>query len=227
MGKKKVLFIFSLAISLGILILPKPILAAEQPVAVLEMDDKSETIVLENGDAKVREVINMSTSAFIKFKQRYPLLSTFTRLFKPANMPVQIEDLKVNTDEAKNQIIVEYIMKGVSVNKGDHWEIDTLSSDPSQKVSLVAQNDNVLVFSLIGQATQEVKIVTTVTAKLPSAAQKIVFDSGANRIKYELPGSLTGDHPLFLILGLIFLGLGIFSFFLLKETGSPELKTTS
>ncbi len=217
MGKAKNLFLLLIALSFFILPASKLILAQEAPSSVFEMDDKSETIILKNGDAKVKETISMSASAFISFRQRYPILSTFTRLFKPMNMPVQIENLEIKVDEAKNQVLIDYLMKGVSVNKGDHWEIDIFPSSPDQKVSLASQNENVLVLSLVGQATQGVRIMTTVTVILPSRAQEIKFNDEAKRIDYSLPSRGLAKNPFLLIGAGVFAALGLLSYFALDR----------
>jgi len=187
-------------------------LAQLQPVSVSEMDDKSETTILENGDAKVKEVISMSTSAYVSFKQRYPVLSMFTRIFKPANMPTQIENLNLSLDEGKNQIIADYTMKGAAVNQGDHWEIEATSAETGEKIDLVSQNNNVLVFSMVGSSDAEIRMITTVTLKLPKQAKNINFDKEASKVTYKMSSTILGEKMIFLVLGAVFMLLGIMSY---------------
>jgi len=188
-----------------------------QPLSVYEMDDKSETIVLRNGDAKVKEVITMSASAYVSFKQKYPVLSMFTRIFKPANMPTQIENLDLKLDEGKNQIIAEYLMKGAAVNQGDHWEIKSSASETGEKIDLVSQKGNVLVFTMIGQSDPSTKMVTTVNLTLPGGARDIVFDKEAQIVTYKMFSILSARNTIFVILGIVFTLLGVANYIFLKR----------
>ncbi len=217
MKEIKILFLLSLCISLFVFIAPVPVSAQLQPASVLEMTDQTEISILKNGDAEIKETLSMSPSAFINFKQRFPVFSTFTRLFKPANTPLQIENLEINVDEAKNQINAEYIMKGVSINNGDYWATQALSPDPKQKPNLVSQNGNILVFSSVTETALGIKLTSTTTIKLPEGAKNINFDAETNAIGYALAGQGTGGNSVFLTLALIFMALAVFSYFFLKE----------
>jgi hypothetical protein len=205
-------FIFSAAI---FLFTSSAALAQIQPSSVLEMNDKSESAVLKNGDVKVKEVISMSASSYISFKQRYPVLSMFTRIFEPANMPTQIEDLNLNLDEGKNQVVAEYVMKGAAVNYGDHWEID-VSKAAGEKVSLASQNGNTLVFSSMGESEEGTKVTTTTAAVFPKEAKDIYFDENANKVTYKLSKNIFEKKNIFLVLGIVFLILSLGIYFLSK-----------
>lgn len=215
---KSPIFIFGIA-ALFLFFWLSPVFAVEPP-SVFEMDDKSDTEILENGDAKVREVLTMSATAFASFRQKYPVLSTFTRIFKPANIPVQIENLDVKLDEAKNQIVAEYTMKGIAVNKGDYWEIDYFAAQEMQKVNLEAQNGNILVFNIAGEVSQGIREVTTIILKLPAKAREIKFDSDAKKVTYKFSGRTAKGDLLFLILAGAFFIVGLLSFFFLKPIKS-------
>lgn len=187
-----------------------------EQVSIFEVEDKSDAVVQDNGDAKVKDVITMSASAFADFRQRFPVLSTFIRTFKPANLPSQMENVDIKLDEGKNQIIAGYILKGVSVNRGDHWEIDYFAAEGVDKVNLSAQNKNVLVFNITGQVTQEMREVTTITVKLPDKAKEIKFDSDTKKITYKLSEKMATGNFTFFLLAIVFLFVGVLSLFLLK-----------
>ena len=193
-----------------------------QPISVSEMDDKSDTTILKNGDAKVKEVITMSASAYVSFKQKYPVLSMFTRIFKSNNMPTQIENLNLSLDEGKNQIIADYTMKGAAVNQGDHWEIEATSAETGEKIDLVSQNGNVLVFSMVGSSDAGMRMITTVTLKLPKLAKEIVFDKEANKVTYKMSSIIFGERSALLILGVIFTLLGAVSYVFFGRKNRPS-----
>lgn len=191
-----------------------------QSVNVMEIHDRSESIILKNGDAQIKEVISMSASAYVSFKQRYPVLSMFTRIFKPTNMPTQIENLNFKLDEGNNQFTADYIMRGVAVNKGDYWEIKSSAAESGGKITLASQNDNVLVFSSSGSSEIGIKMITTLTLRLPRQARDIKFDEPAAKITYKMP-AFSGRNIQFLILGILFFLLAIASYVCLaknKET---------
>lgn len=196
--------------------------AQTQPPTVYEMEEKSTTIVLENGDAQVKEVISVSAAGFRIFKQRFPMLSMYARLFKPMNQPIDIEDLKIDVDEANNNITASYTIRGASVNKGDHWEITV--APEGQKVTLTAQSGNSLVFTFIGQVTQEFRAIVTVTVTLPEQAGNIRFDRSTNKINYELPQKKAvaiGGNPIFLITAGICMALAASNQVLARRKAQP------
>ncbi len=215
MRKILTLFLLSAGAVLPIFCYLTPAAAVEQ-VSIFEVEDKSDAVVQDNGDAKVKDVITMSASAFADFRQRFPVLSTFIRTFKPANLPSQMENVDIKLDEGKNQIIAGYILKGVSVNRGDHWEIDYFAAEGVDKVNLSAQNKNVLVFNITGQVTQEMREVTTITVKLPDKAKEIKFDSDTKKITYKLSEKMATGNFTFFLLAIVFLFVGVLSLFLLK-----------
>lgn len=215
MRKISILFLLFVCAALPIFYYSKPAVAVEQ-ISIFEVEDKSDTTVLANGDAKVKEVVTMSASAFANFRQRFPVLSTFIRTFKPANLPSQMENVDIKLDEGKNQITAEYILKGVSVNRGDYWEIDYFATEGVGKVNLSAQNKNVLVFNITGQVTQGMREVTTITIKLPDKAKEIKFDSDAKKITYKFLGGAARKNSMLPVLAGVFLVVGVLSFFLLK-----------
>jgi len=203
--KAKILVI---AVLFTALILFASVYAQTQPPTIYEMEDKSTMVVLENGNAQVEEVISLSAAAFRVFKQRFPMLSMYARLFKPTNMPIQIENLNIDVDEANNKITATYTIKGASVNKGDYWEVTVAPED--QKVTLSAQSGNSLVFTFIGQVTQEFRQIVTVTVNLPTDAENIKFDVDTNKTSYELPqkkATMIGGNPMFLAVAAICLAL--------------------
>jgi hypothetical protein len=163
-----------------------PIVSAQvEPPVVYEMDNKVTFSVLENGDAQVKEVISLSAAGFIEFRKQYPMLSMLARLFKPKNIPLQIENLKIDIDETNNKITATYIIKGASINKRDYWELIVASE--GEKVTLSAQTGNTLVFTFTGPVGVGFRIITTSTVILPLDAKNIKFDETTNKIRYELP----------------------------------------
>ncbi len=191
----------------------------ETPV-VYEMDDKATYTILENGDAQVKEIISLSASGFIEFKKQYPMLSMLTRLFKPKNMPIQIENLKIDVDEANNKIIATYIIKGASVNKKNYWEL--IVAGEGEKVTLSAQIGNMLVFTFTGPVGTGFRIIITSTVMLPSDAKNIIFDESTNKIRYEMPQkaapmAFTGNI-IFLIIAVAAIMLAIANYVLKRKT---------
>ncbi|MHA1711103.1 MAG: hypothetical protein ACTSUS_03405 [Candidatus Freyarchaeota archaeon] len=211
--------VFVIAVLFAALILIQLVSAQTQPPAIHEMEDKSTMVVLENGDAQVEEVITLSAAAYSVFKQRFPMLNMYARLFKPTNIPIQIENLNIDVDEANHKITVTYTIKGASVNKGDHWEMTVAPED--QKVTLSAQSGSSLVFTFVGQVTQQFRQIVTVTTNLPTDAENIRFDADTNKISYELPqkkaATTIGGNPVFLAAAAICLALAALNQFLAKR----------
>ena len=205
--------------TISLLFFSLPSASAVEQISVSEVEDKSDTTILANGDAEVKEVATMSATAFANFRQKYPVLSTFIRVFKPDNMPSQMEDVDIKLDEGKNQVIMEYTLKGVAVNRGDYWEINYFITEGVNKVSLSAQNKNILVFNVAGQITQEMREMTTITVKLPDKASEVNFNSDSKKITYKLPGKMITGNITFLILAVVFFVVGFLSFFLFKTKG--------
>jgi hypothetical protein len=199
--------------------------AQVQPLTVLELEDKATYNIAENGDAYVEEVISMSATAFVSFKQQYPMLSMLTRLFKSKRTDVEITNLNIQVDEANNRIIAKYIIKGAAVYKKDYWELKIASE--KQKVTLSAQTGNTLVFTFAGAVTTDTRMIITSTINLPKEAKNIKFISDTNTLRYEYtPPTASGlsmaGNPIFLVLGLVLAIFAIANMVLpMRKTAPP------
>lgn len=182
-------------------------LGTAQPViSTYEMNDKSNMTVLVNGDGVVNESISMSATAFASFKQTYPQLSMYARLFEPMNLPLQIENLDVSLNEFKNEINAGYLVKGQAVNKGDYWSIQVAGA--GQPVTLSAQVGRMLVFTYVGTTTSSTRELVTSTITLPEGASNIAFNADTNELRYVLPVQ-AGAGIAFLIIGIALLAFGL------------------
>ena len=162
MGKKKTLTIVITSLLLTVILSATPILSQVEPPVVYDIEDKVTINILENGDAKVTEVISMSAIAFAMFRKEYPQLSMLTRLFKPRNMPIQIENLDIKVDEANNKLTATYVIKGAAVNRGKYWEV-LLAAARGEKVTLSAQTEKSLVFTATSYVTGEIREISTLS----------------------------------------------------------------
>jgi hypothetical protein len=198
--------------------------AQVQPLAVLELEDKATYNIAENGDAYVEEVISMSATAFVSFKQQYPMLSMLTRLFKSKRTDVEITNLNIQVDEANNRIIAKYVVKGAAVYKKDYWEIKIASE--KQKVTLSAQTGNTLVFTYAGMVTTDTRMIITSTINLPKEATNIKFMSDTNTLRYEYtPPTASGlsmaGNPIVLVIGIVLAILAIANMVLPIRKAAP------
>jgi hypothetical protein len=186
------------------------VIAQVQPPTIIEINDKSSVTILANGDARAKEEISMSASAFAKFKAYYNPLSILTRELKSQRLEMELTNVNINLDEANNKVTVTYTIKGAAVNKKDYWELKVASE--SEKVTLSSQLGNVLVFTYVGAVTSDVRWIVTTTVTLPQEAKNINFISDTNTIRYEYASTLGGPQLskslLFLIGGVIFILLG-------------------
>jgi len=198
--------------------------AQVEPPSFYELDDKVTVNILENGDASVTEIISMSALAFTAFKGEYPQLSMLVRLFKPRNIPIQIENLDIRIDEANNKLIATYIIKGAAVNKKTHWEIRSVAAE-GEKVTLSAQTERSLVFTSTGYITSEIKEIITTTINFPSEAKNIQFQEDENKITYELPQPTPqigiGGNIIFLIAGLALIAIAVINIVLARRRPLP------
>ncbi|MFH1240152.1 MAG: hypothetical protein V1672_02950 [Candidatus Diapherotrites archaeon] len=203
----------ALLLSVSLILLSSSVFAleTENPVS-LEMNEKSTINILSNGDARVNEQISFTTSAFNLFKQQYPNLNTYARIFKPENQPIQIEDLDVDVDEFNNEIIASYTVKGVAVNNGDSlWGVAV--APVGQKVTLSAETAESLVFTYTDFAAGYNKIITT-TINAPIGAYNLAFNKESNVMSYQLDYfEDTGlGNFYFLIFGLLLLVASVVNF---------------
>ncbi|MEK6973322.1 MAG: hypothetical protein AABW72_04765 [archaeon] len=197
--------------SLILLMFSASVFSAETaPLAVIEMNETSTMTILPNGDAQVKEDIALTATAFAAFKQQYPALSMFARVFEPKNMPLLLENLDVKVDEFNNKITASYLVKGMSVNKDSHWEIVVAAE--SIKPTLSAQTANALVFTYADQGSDYKKMITT-TINLPDGVSNISFDAESNKVKYELPYSegFSMGNILFLIIAVLAIAAAIYN----------------
>lgn len=205
--------IFGIIFVLFLLLIAPIVFAEVQPISVNEMNDKATYTVLDNGDVKVEEIITLSASSYQNFKNKYPTISMFARLFKPKNIPIQIENLNINMDEMNNKINATYLIKGWAVNKGEYWEI--IGEKEGEKLTLSAQTGNTLVFTVVSQSG-DFKQTTTSTVVFPSDAKNIKFESSTNKITYELPYKGGIGNLIFLGLAVFFIGAAAVNHLYLK-----------
>lgn len=157
------------------------VFAAAQPMSVTEIDEKITYTVLENGDMQAVDTLTLSAAAYQQFKENYPTLSTFARLFKPANTPMQMENMDIKLDDMANKITATYLVKGAAINKGEYWEME----GGEKKVTLSAQTPNSLIFTSMSQSG-DTKLTTTSTINFPANVQDLKFDTSTNNITYKV-----------------------------------------
>ncbi len=186
--------------------------ATAEPLSVTEIDEKITYTVLQNGDMKAEGISIFSAHAFQQFKEKFPILSMFIRLFKPANVSVQIENIDLKVDDLNNKITATFIRKGAATNKGEYWEIGV--ADEDEKVTLSAQTANSLIFTSVFQDANS-KVTTVSTVIFPPEAKNIKFDATTNKITYELPYDAGIRSWIFLGLGIVLLaGAGVNQFYI-------------
>ncbi len=186
--------------------------ATAEPLSVTEIDEKITYTVLQNGDMKAESILIFSAHAFQQFKEKFPILSMFIRLFKPANVSVQIENIDLKVDDLNNKITATFIRKGAATNKGEYWEIGV--ADEDEKVTLSAQTANSLIFTSVFQDANS-KVTTVSTVIFPPEAKNIKFDATTNKITYELPYDAGIRSWIFLGLGIVLLaGAGVNQFYI-------------
>jgi len=208
-----VIFAALFAATLILVAIESPSLAAIQPLSVNELTDRITSTVLANGDIAVSETLTFSASAFQRFKEEYPIPSQFKRVFSPRTTPMQMDNFTMSIDEVNNKLSANYVLKGAAINKGESlWEIT--AGAEGQKITLSAQNGNVLVFTISVQ-NGDFRQDTTTTMTFPAGAKNIEFDSSKNKITYEL-GYNSGGSLLFLGLAIVFAGLAVGNYFLMK-----------
>jgi len=188
--------------------------STETVVTSYKMTDKSNVTILLNGDAQVTEVITMSATAFASFKQNYPQLSMFSRIFKPANSPMQIENLNISIDEFNNKIIASYLVVGQAVNKGDFWEI--VVAQEGADVTLSAQSGRTVVFTFVGMSTTQTREIITSTITLPEGAYNIQFQESTNKLRYSLPAQAS-PAGVMVIIAIILIILGVLNYFFIFD----------
>ncbi|MCE4601986.1 MAG: hypothetical protein F7C08_00115 [Desulfurococcales archaeon] len=187
-----------------------PLLAGAQiePPVQLEVKGNTKIVINEVGTASVEEEIKFSASAFNQFRQMYNPLSTFVRDLAPRNMPIQIEELQVNLDEANNKLTATYKILGMAKYMGgDKWVVKL--GDPKD-ITLSTQNDNTFVFTNTFAAGAGIKLMETVTVVLPPGAENPTYQEDEGTIIYYLPlEGQDGEQIKYLGLGLAAAGAAI------------------
>ncbi len=195
-----------------------PLLAVAQiePPVELEVKGSTKIVIDETGTASVDEEIKFSASAFNQFRQMYNPLSTFVRDMAPRNMPIQIEELQVNLDEANNKLTASYKILGMATYiGGDKWVIKL--GDPKD-LTLSAQNGNTFVFTNTYAAGTGVRIMETVTVVLPQGAENPSYQEDEGTITYYLPlETPAGGQVKYLGLGLAAAGAAIIGISLVQS----------
>lgn len=194
-----------------------------EPPVQYEIKGSTKIVVNETGIALVGEEIKFSAVAFKQFRQMYNPLSTFVREITPRNMPQQIEDLKIDLDEANNRLTATYKVLGMAEYLGGGKWVLRLG-DPKQ-LTLSTQNGNTFVFTNTYAAGAGVKIIETITVELPEAAKNPAYLEDEGAITYQLPLDTGGQVSLrYLGMGLAAAGAAIIGLSLLqsRRTGAGE-----
>lgn len=145
--------------------------------------------VLPNGDIKVREELRFSASAFEAFRKVYSPLSTLVRELSPRSAPVEIRNLSISLDEARNMLTATYVLKGGAVYRGgDVWEIRV--GEPGEKLTVTTLEPGRAVLVRIYGAAEGFRIVETMTYLLPSGAGKPVYDEDSGVLSYRYKPTL-------------------------------------
>ena len=220
MSKKKTFTIVIIGFLLTVILSTTPVLSQVEPPVVYDIEDKVTVNILENGDAKVTEVISMSAIAFATFRKEYPQLSMLTRLFKPRNIPIQIENLNIKVDEANNKLTATYTIKGAAVNRGKYWKV-LLAAARGEKVTLSAQTEKSLVFTTSSYVTSEIREISTITINFPAEARNIKYLEDENKITYELPQPTPQRNVIFLVAGVVLIAAAIANIVLSKRARRP------
>ncbi len=201
--------VFAVLIILTVSMLGYHALAQIEPPSVFEIKGQTKMRIDESGVASVEEVLEFSASAFVNFKQTYNPLSTFVRELSPRSMPIQIDNLTINLDEANNKLTAKYKILGASVYMGGgKWMLKV--GDP-KKLTLSTSNGNTFVFTNAYAVGSNYKIMETITIELPQGAKNPTYDEDEGVITYELPlgsGPSSGSGAL-KYLGYALTGVGV------------------
>lgn len=161
--------------------------AQVQPPTKLEIQGSTSITVLPNGNARVVEVMKMSTEAFTKFKKMYDPLSTLVRDLKPRSSPTQITNIRIDVDEASNTINVTYDQLGAAQYLGNGKWFLPIEAPRGGKVTLSSINGNTVVLTKVYALGYSYDIIETVTVKLPQEAANPRYDEDSGGIVYEMP----------------------------------------
>lgn len=188
------------------LVLTTPLLASRaQPIALgqpvkgieipfnVEVDDLINITVMDNGLAKVDEVVKSTATGYLFLKQQYPLPFLFKRFILLDKADIEVENLTVNFDDANRRVTASYVALGMTAKRMDKW-VFTMEGD----AKLTTRAGNTLVFSKTLPMPMGGRKNTIITIHLPESASdvSVTTEGGNTKIYYRLPSSGFGGNPI-------------------------------
>ena len=178
--------------------LGQPVKGIEIPFNV-EVDDLINITVMDNGLAKVDEVVKSTATGYLFLKQQYPFPFLFKRFILLDKADIEVENLTVNFDDANRRVTASYVALGMTCKRMGKWEL-RLQGD----AKLTTRAGNTLVFSKTSPMPYGGRKNVIITVHLPGSASSVSVtqEEGYTKIYYELPSS-QGFSGNFLAMGLI------------------------